>query len=69
MNLDVDIRIEAVPLVGLGNKTIVRDGWRSARPASTSSAASTHSGGTQAVCVITLVRWYGASEPGAIRAP
>src|SRR5207248_6301789 len=52
---------------GCGNSTTVRDGCRSARPLSTSSAASTHSGGTQAVCVITLVRWYGDSTPGTVR--
>src|SRR5437867_3426718 len=52
---------------GCGERTIVRDGWRSASPERTSSAASTHSGGTHAVCVITLVRWYGASAPGATR--
>ena len=38
---------------------IVRDGWRSAMPSSVRSAASSHCGGTQAMCVITLVRWFG----------
>jgi len=55
-DLDVDPGLEPVVLIGLGNETIVRDGWRSASPDSTSSAASIHSGGTHAVWVITLVR-------------
>ena len=42
---------------GSGTSTIVLDGCRSARPARTSSAASTQASGTQATCVITLVRW------------
>ena len=37
----------------------MRDGWRSSMPSSVRSAASSHSGGTQAMCVITLVRWFG----------
>src|SRR5439155_13137699 len=47
-----------------GKSTIVRDGWRSASPARTSSAASTHSSGTQAMCVITFVR---RREPSSAR--
>ena len=52
---------------GSGTSTIVREGWRSARPASTSSAASTHCVGTQAMCVITLVRWIGSPVCGSTR--
>ena len=37
----------------------VLDGCRSRRPSSTRSAASSHSGGTHAMCVITLVRCCG----------
>ena len=57
-DVDVDVARRARPrLSGCGKRTIVREGCRSARPASTSSAASTHSGGTHAVWVMTLVRW------------
>ncbi len=69
----LDLRIEQHELVavfgpsGSGKSTIVRDGWRSARPESTSSAASTHASGTHARWVITLVRWYGSPVSGSTR--
>ena len=42
----------------------MRDGWRSAMPASAARACSRHSSGTQAMCVITDVRMFGG-RPGA----
>ena len=47
--------------LGSGKSRIPRDGWRSPSPASVSTATSSHSGGTQARCVITLVRRSGPS--------
>ena len=46
---------------GCGTRITVRDGWRSAMPSSVRSAASSHCGGAQAMCVITLVRWCGCA--------
>ena len=45
--------------LGSGKSRIPRDGWRSPSPASVSTATSSHSLGTQARCVITLVRRSG----------
>ena len=52
---------------GRGRRRIVRDGWRSPIPRSVSVAASTQRSGTQARCVMTLVRRFGAL-PGAAAA-
>src|SRR5262249_18482232 len=52
---------------GSGTSTIVLDGWRSARPCRTSCAAGSHSSGTHAMCVITLVRIAGSKAPSPVR--
>jgi hypothetical protein len=41
---------------GSGVRMTVRDGWRSAMPASVRSATASHSFGAHTRCVITLVR-------------
>ncbi len=51
---------------GFGTSSSVRDGCRSAIPASVSSAASCHSGGAHAMCVITDVRRFGCAPSSAV---
>ena len=54
--------------LGSGKSRIVRDGWRSSRPASVRRAAAAHFGGAHAMWVITLVRRSGVpSAPSSWR--